>query len=75
MMCPLMLTKRNHRLHCEIWAMTRLQTDNGSFSERVQSLRKEIEANHRKLREIDYLKRADPRVWQKTVDFIERLGK
>lgn len=62
------LTNANNKLHTEIWRLVR-RKDNG-LRQMIESMRKEIDENHRKLREVEYLKRADEQLWESTTAYL-----
>ena len=71
MISPSILNGRNNKLHAQIWRLTRQKDPN--VSQAINKMRSEIKDNNRKIREIEYLKRADGQLWRQTISYIKRL--
>ena len=65
------LKKSNNKLHAEICSLKSVK--DRVVTQEIHGMRMEIEANTRKIREIEYLKRVDGRTRQLTLDYIDQL--
>jgi hypothetical protein len=65
------LRRHNNSLHANIWRLSRQKTVDSS--QLIDQMRRQIESNTRRMREIHYLQCANRDLWERTVAYIQQL--